>query len=552
MNALNPSWKARTAALIASGLLAGLAAGCSGGGPTPSSPSSPPQGGDGEGTAAEEPVVLEWLAYDSYGQPDPSSPIVKLVEEKFNAKFNFWFIDANKWDDTLNVKLASGEMPDALKIRSRNNIANYASQGILEPLDMDLLREHMPTYMDYLDTSYPQLWDAVKYDGEVYAIPVTNKRGAYPTVVVWRQDWLNNVGITKVPETIEEFEEALYKFRNEDPDQNGARDTYGMSDFAIPMILGAYGFPPIDDVSAAAKSSPDRALLFTKKDGRLEFAAIQPEMKEALALLQRWYQEGLIDPEFITSENTTGYWANSQAFFNGRIGLTGKSQPVHWRNEMNPDTPDDRGGTVFEEFSKSAPDAEIVFGTPPVGPNGLSGTPQWDIYNGAIAITAEALKDPRKVETILSMMEEAASDYEYNMTLQFGIKGEDWDEVDGKFVSLRPSESNAEAAKYGRYVLHAQVQMDEFQERREPFTFYFAEKTAGFDGYTKLIVPSLDIFNRHATTLGKLTIETYFKIITGEVSIDAFDDYVEQFRSMGGDEVLEAMNEAYQRDMGGN
>ncbi|MGE7823325.1 hypothetical protein [Paenibacillus sp. NPDC093718] len=30
--------------------------------------------------------------------------------------------------------------------------------------------------------------------------------------------------------------------------------------------------------------------------------------------------KGLIDPEFLTSENTTGYWPNSQAFFNGRMG----------------------------------------------------------------------------------------------------------------------------------------------------------------------------------------------------------------------------------------
>ncbi|MNW18704.1 hypothetical protein D3C71_2183690 [compost metagenome] len=51
--------------------------------------------------------------------------------------------------------------------------------------------------------------------------------------------------------------------------------------------------------------------------------AIQPEMKEGLKLLAKWYKDGVIDPEFVTGENKGGYWATSHAFINNRVGVTG-------------------------------------------------------------------------------------------------------------------------------------------------------------------------------------------------------------------------------------
>lgn len=60
------------------------------------------------------------------------------------------------------------------------------------------------------------------------------------------------------------------------------------------MVYGAFGF------------LPDR---WTEKDGKLVYGAVQPEIKEALTLLNKRYKDGVIDPEFITGENNGGYWA---------------------------------------------------------------------------------------------------------------------------------------------------------------------------------------------------------------------------------------------------
>ncbi|WJH37005.1 ABC transporter substrate-binding protein [Paenibacillus sp. CC-CFT747] len=471
-----------------------------------------------------------------------------MVEDKFNAKFKFWYVDPNKWDDNVNVRLGAGEMPDVIKVRTQKNLVNYIDQGVLAPISRDLIDKFAPTYAKYLDTTYPETWDYVKSGGKLYGIPATTT--PYSTLVVWREEWLKNVGITKVPETLAEFEDALYKFRNNDPDKNGKKDTYGLLDFGIPAIMGAFGFPPIDDFSQAAKANPTRAVGLTLKDGKIVFASVQPEMKEALALLQKWYKDGIIDPEFITSENTTGYWANSQAFFNNRIGLTGKTQPAHWRNELNPDNPGDKGGVVWQDFKKAQPNGNIVFGKPPVGPKGLSGTPQWSSYNGAIGITTKAAKDPRKVETVLKMMEAAATDYEYYMNVRYGMKGEGWNEENGKFIDLSGGLSAGDSQQKGRNVLHVQVNYDPFMKKKDPFTFAFGDKVAGFKGYMNMFLPYTDEYDKYAATLGKMTVETYFKIITGEQGVEAFDEYVKKFKENGGDKVEKALNEAYQKTQG--
>ncbi|HIU48197.1 MAG TPA: hypothetical protein IAB04_02410 [Candidatus Avimonoglobus intestinipullorum] len=56
------------------------------------------------------------------------------------------------------------------------------------------------------------------------------------------------MGITEVPETLEEYEEAFDKIVNNDPDQNGQKDTYAISGIGgnyyrqFDWVFGAYGW----------------------------------------------------------------------------------------------------------------------------------------------------------------------------------------------------------------------------------------------------------------------------------------------------------------------
>ena len=486
----------------------------------------------GQTTDPSQPVTLDWLAYNSYAQPDPDSEIVKMVEKKFNAKFNIWYVDAQQRNDQLNVKFAAGEMPDVLQVHEQ--IPKYVANGILAEISEEDIRKYAPTYASVIDDYGPALWNTVKYEGKIYGLPAINLSGAYPQSLIWRQDWLDKVGINKIPETLDEFENALTKFRSDDPDENGKKDTYGMSDYALRYIMGAYGMPA-DGAN------------YVLKDGKIQFAAVQPEMKEALALLNDWYNKGLIDPEFITGENTGGYWADSQAFYNNRIGLTGNGMFYHWRNEKFGDS--DLGGGQYQNFKKAQPDGEIAFGVPPVGPKGQSGGPQWGVNSVPLGITPKAAEDPRKVQTILAMLETSFTDYDYYINVYRGKEGVDWKKLeDGSIVAIEDPNDNNASFKRGAQVFNM-MENPEFGKKASERLYKFGDSVKT-KGYPPVIVPAVDSLSQYSGNLTKLQQETYTKIIIGEQPVDAFDTFVKKFMDNGGSEVEKDVNEAYQQMTG--
>ena len=89
-------------------------------------------------------------------------------------------------------------------------------------------------------------------------------------------------------------------FTFNDPDGNGKNDTYGLGlqkqvnlrdHGTIGGLLSAFGIP---------NHAYDE--YYPGKDGKITSPYIQPEVKEALQILQDMYKEGLIDPEFITTD----------------------------------------------------------------------------------------------------------------------------------------------------------------------------------------------------------------------------------------------------------
>ncbi len=498
---------------------------------------------DGNTKADEEPVVIQWLAYNTYAQPDPESEVVKAVEEKFNVKFEFWFIDDQKWDEMLGARLSSGEMPDVLKIKNTANIPTYVKQGILAEVT-DEMKAKMPTYMKYFeeaDADGTALLDAY-YEGKQYIWkPLSSKQ--YPTVLVWRTDWLKAVGIDSMPSTIEEMEEALYAFKNNDPDGDGANDTYGMSNTVMNAVFGAYGAIPLKEYRGTGTQN----LFYTMKDGKVAFACVQPEMKEALATLQKWYKDGVIDPEFVTGENTAGYWATSQAFENGKVGVTGMANANHWNPPLTEDAT--KGGQCYEGFIALNPDTvwgeTIDIGPAIVGPDGASGTHCWSTFGtSGFAITTQCAADQRKVDAICAMMEARASDKEYATLALYGIEGKHHkiDEKTGNPVRIEPYTKNTEYIAEGLGVF-SDICNYNFWDNPNSEINQFRAKYAT-PGYQDLLVPATEAANQYLTDLKTFALDAYIKIITGEESVDYFDTFVEEFNQLGGKQIIDEINAA--------
>jgi putative aldouronate transport system substrate-binding protein len=483
----------------------------------------------GNEEVSNEPIKIDWFLYPSYGQPDTESENVKMVEERYNAKFNFWFLDSNK-EDTLNIKLASGEMPDIMRIKW-HQVKQYVKQGILAEIPEETIRKYAPHYAEYVDKYDEGLaWMKGKVDGKLYAFPKINLNGTYPTSLIWRQDWLDKLGITKMPETLEEFEAALYKISNDDPDGDGEKNTYGISDTAIPSVFAAYGIftPKLTEAKISTMIV----------DGKPVIADIQPEAKEALKLLAKWYKDGVIDPEFVTKENTGGYWALSQAFMNGRLGITGGAMFYHYM----PETVTGTAGKCYSETLKVNPDIKMSFGVPPVGPDGKSGTASWGAMGEGIGITTKAAKDPKKVELLLKMLDDAYNEenIEYTKTVMYGKEGVDYKIENGKLSRL--NNDMKELNKKGIVVFPGSVVV---QKEVNSGLYEFADKVASYDSITNSGLPVGDATEKYGAQLSTLKQEAYMEIITGVKDIDYFDEFVKKFNKSGGEEIQKEIEEIY-------
>ena len=495
----------------------------------------------------EAPVEIQIV---SSAQPDVDARIVKMVEEKYNVKFNWdWVVDNKKFNEIMGVKLSAGEMPDFVMLPDSGDINKYIKQGLAAEITPEM-QAKIPTYFEVVE-KYDEnnnMWVDAKRNGKLYGLKPISSQGAYPTVLIWRTDWLKNVGINEIPKTLEEFEKAMYAFKEKDPDKDGQANTYGLSETAFDAVFGAFGAIPLKTLGKG------RQVLFITKNeaGELAFACTRPEMKEALAKLQQYYKDGVIDTEFVTGENTGGYLATSHAFINGRIGVTGKVLPTHWNP---PYDNEGQGGAVYQEMLAANPNAKFGetfdIGTAIEGPHGKSGLHKWGAVNSNIGVfTTKCVQDERKTNALLQLIEDTFTDYDFYLLLTKGIEGVHYTKnADGKLVrNSTDFPKDNDLRKDGVYIFEL-LQQPDFRKKALPDYYEFIEKYNG-PSYTDEMYPKTESYSKNISALERLTVETYMSIITGEKPADYFDEYVKLFYENGGTAIEQEMNAQVKENLG--
>jgi putative aldouronate transport system substrate-binding protein len=494
-----------------------------------------------EGKAYE----IQMTKYKKEPSPD-DAVMLKFYEDKFGVDINLWNLDQNKYVELLNLRIAGGEIPDMMYLSGQAGIEqNLYEQGVLLPLDREVLDKYAPNMMAMLDKLKPG-WEeyCTAADGTLIKLPDFPEQ-PNEQAIIWRGDWLEAVGITEVPRTLEEFETALYAFTNDDPDGNGKDDTYGASLMVLQSVFGAYGAMPYWSFGYE-KSFGN---VWQKNDaGQLEYAGIQPKMKEALTLLNKWYEDGVLDPEFVTGENQGGYWANSHPFFYGRIGFTGHGAIYHW---MPPTSDADLGGANYKELMNIDPAIaeSLVYGEPPIGPYGDKGVSgeSYVSNNKGTAFSSLLADEPDKFGKLLQVLDWQYASYENYLTARYGIEGEHYTKqdvtgFDGNpytIINITEEGQNADA-----YFLNGMKAFPAYfeEEGSNPSLEWKLVHNIGEEVYTNDLNSALPSETMYGAELEKLTSETYYQIITGEKPIDYFDEYVETWKSSGGDIFYEEAN----------
>jgi len=470
---------------------------------------------------------------------DPQGEMLRYYGKRFNAGFRVYNFDNQHFHEQLNGRLAAGDIPDFLYLRTATNLETYARSGVLAPIPLDTLSRQAPRLVNVLRKYAPQYLDMGKVDGVLYGLPVVSDTNAFHIPLVYRADWLKRLGFASPPTTLSEFERYVYACAQNDPDGNGKKDTYGLSRDGLVAVFGAFGLVAFDDKT-------DYWLL---EDGVVKNAAIASQAKAALAILARWYRDGVIDPEFITGENRGGYWALSQAFLSGRIGFTTHGNYYHWvvpgayyeRDASGHSLPTE-GFANGKELSRWQPGASLAFGQALSGPTGKRGIKEFNRLMNFVTIGRPAASVPGKLERILRILDESASsDPRERLTMRYGLEGKHWKLLDPQseaMVVLPPWDKDE--AYWSR--IGCELWMEVPLPSRAPREQW--ARSLGYDQYglESLVQVGLPLMMKYDSVLRNLRIEAYIAIITGAKPLGYFDEFVRNYLAAGGAVVQQEIN----------
>jgi hypothetical protein len=141
------------------------------------------------------------------------------------------------------------------------------------------------------------LFEPAMSDGKIMALPAPTTIYDHTPVLWINKTWRENLGYD-VPETMDDVLELAKAFATEDPDQNGADDTYGLylnKDLeGLNFIMNAYGAY----TSPFSEGTTRFMMWFEDSNGNYQNGNVSPEVPGVLSKLSELYKVGAIDPEF--------------------------------------------------------------------------------------------------------------------------------------------------------------------------------------------------------------------------------------------------------------
>ncbi|MEK4287381.1 MULTISPECIES: hypothetical protein [unclassified Paenibacillus] len=221
--------------------------------------------------------------------------------------------DASQYNTKLRLALTGSEkLPDVLPVYDTSLENDLIQSGLVKDIAEDI-NKYMPERLKEIYKQYPTTFNPVIQNGKVYGMAISPNLTEGEVMLI-RQDWLDKLNL-KAPTNIDEFEQVIAAFTNDDPDGNGKNDTYGF-DFSgkdsyntgwvsdSVMIFSAY----------TGKSLPGQ---WYNDKGKLTYGSVADGTKDALAKLRDWYSKGYLNKELATQ----GAWDALADFTEGKAGI---------------------------------------------------------------------------------------------------------------------------------------------------------------------------------------------------------------------------------------
>lgn len=455
------------------------------------------------------------------------------LEKRTGVHIEFEHPAVGSEGEQFNLLVASGKFPDMIEY----NFLSYPggpekalADNVIIELN-DVIEKHAPNLNKYLNEN-PEMKKQVSTDsGKMYVFPSIGIGNHGVTLgLILRKDWLDELNL-ETPQTVEEWTNVLRAFK----EKKGATAP-------LTMLLG--NFLGTQQFNGAYGVGTE----FYMEDGKVKYGPIEPGYKEYLALLNSWYKEGLLDPDFATQDGA-GLDAkiingNAGAFLAAIGGGMGKYLPALQEKDASYDLV----GAQYPVLNKGDEPSII--------------TTSYEFRGqGSVAITTSN----KHVEETAKWLDYYFSE-EGHMLKSFGVEGLTYKDENGypKYTDLIMNNpdglSIADAlAKYLRVVSpsigfvgdsrFSEQYTSRPQQQEASATFSQYQQNA-YKTRLPLISHTPEEGNELSTIMAETTTyrdEMFLKFVMGSESLDKFDAYVEQLKKMNIERAIEMKQAAVER-----
>ncbi|KOR90280.1 extracellular solute-binding protein [Paenibacillus solani] len=538
----------------------------------PSAPKGNTENNSAAGETAPDPlgkypetvVVTEVLGYNPPEDPRTPSGItpdqnayLRDLKEMMNIEVKYkWTVPSAQYEQKFSLAMASGDLPDVIEV-DQKNYEKLKKQGMLADLTEAYAIYASPDLKSYMESDGGFAMKRFSEDGKQLGIPAFEDP-FLSTQILWiRQDWLKNLGL-EAPKTMDELEKVALAFTNNDPDQNGKNDTYGL---ALQKNLFFWGFDVrgfFNGFGAYPSVGDNQSAWIKGSDGKLIPGLIQPEVKTGLGKLQQWYKDGIIDKEFALKDENKAV----EDLISGKVGISyGEWWYPNWPLNSSVD---------------KDPKADwIAIQLPGVDGPAKSLVPK--IRSNKIFVVNKKAKNPEAAVKMLNFYIEvgkkefkdknrAEEGYVYNWFNPRIANPVDIDTIYmevNKALDANQTEIDINDANYKTVADTFKATQDYLANDTSNATkginwglYYSRAAKDGGWGLTKKIketdqfvyneyygLPTPTIVEKGGQ-LDKLMQESFTKIIMG-ASLDEFDKFVDSWNALGGKQIIDEVNEWY-------
>lgn len=426
-------------------------------------------------TPATDTIEVSWATWVT-GPVDEDNLVRQTILERFNIDLQMLGFERGTWFDQINTRVGGGDVPDIIYRDGTTQLNTYVEQGVLREVPYDAIRQSSPNSFAAANAFSADVWLATWNGGANYGLPFMQPSQLRPFTDGWRQDYLDTLGVSKSPETIEEFGDTYRRIATDSP---GGSPGYGLSlpgrggvTNSIHQFCMAYGATPV--------------MWMQLDHGSFQHGAVTDGTRSALEQLAAWYADGAIDPEFVLTDGlgVTQKWAN---------GTTGYVTSTWYR--LIP------GGEHYDALKAVNPDATLTMTSAPKGPDGQFGYMNWGPVTSSLAFGTQV--DDTRLGRILEMLEAINSDPELATLVRFGNEGEHW-QRDAETNAVLPTAdylNPANRGPLGTNFFAAQVPIPTVQAEQarsdEPDLYMHAEagNVTNFVPFATYLVPQ-DVIGR--------------------------------------------------------